>query len=756
MHIKKVEINGFAMFNKTIIELENKENIIVGTNGVGKTIFLQLLNHVFDNIDEYLPQQINLKTHCDNYINIHIVLNDNDKKYITNIYVLFFILNYKSFFSNNYFGENIQKINDELKKINDILYYNIIINYKEIDKPSINLNLCDNVCTYNGHKYSNIKDCKYAQIVDNIKNCVQLNNLNSNLYIHNENIDKIRIFLQEENFLNFDVLFLLNNFLANIENINNMKIDMKNIFDLNLNNLNFEKFIKYFIKSKITYVPIVNDISIYNINKYISEYFEKHKKYILNESNPILSKKYSAIIYGDLINFLSPLYEVKQQLFYLKNDNPHKYINIQNKFKNIINKNFDINKINDDYLICILNDDCKYNCSQGEYELILFLTKYYVNDNNIILIDEPFIHLSSQNKISLKKFINDESKINKQLIIITHDVELISIQQNIIYFYVKNNISHHENIKYIVNKLGKESIKILEENLILLFAKKILFVEGYFDYKFYSSILKYNNNDEYIVIIMNGCGSQIWKIADLLQINYKIIYDTDKIYDKNNKGKCVKFIFENLKDTELYKEINSEINQYSIKFEDVEKSINHIKIIHEDIIMDTIEKYKNHHFEKNFGNIHIERNKLKYEPQNNVNIKNKFGEDEYKLLKFKDIHEDIRTKYYDLYKNKFPDDDFFNSKQKEFNNPFIDMLNICVYNKYNKLDISKIIKEINGTNKYFVLEENIKDLEGYGRIFFGNSFCKKQWHFYTIADICNNISKKIDNQYIKNIIEFLK
>lgn len=69
----------------------------------------------------------------------------------------------------------------------------------------------------------------------------------------------------------------------------------------------------------------------------------------------------------------------------------------------------------------------------------------------------------------------------------------------------------------------------MAEHPEILFAKKCLFVEGYDDYRVYKTFLEVYDNYDYTIIPTDGCGSKIWQICDLLQIEYKKIYDNDKI-----------------------------------------------------------------------------------------------------------------------------------------------------------------------------------------------------------------------------------
>ena len=63
----------------------------------------------------------------------------------------------------------------------------------------------------------------------------------------------------------------------------------------------------------------------------------------------------------------------------------------------------------------------------------------------------------------------------------------------------------------------------------MLFAKKCLLVEGWHDYRFMTNLLEVIKNYDFRVIMLDGCGSKLWKILDTLDIPYKVLYDVDKL-----------------------------------------------------------------------------------------------------------------------------------------------------------------------------------------------------------------------------------
>ena len=144
MYISKVKINGFLSFKDFKIKLDPHTNIIVGTNGTGKSNFLKLVHYA---IYKNMGMLREYNKHEDAYINItfsniddpylsNFTINHILRKYLnmTHIsicpkYMEVFENNYKKFILNNIticvnkFGTWTYKFH-----INDILY-----DFKNID-----------------------------------------------------------------------------------------------------------------------------------------------------------------------------------------------------------------------------------------------------------------------------------------------------------------------------------------------------------------------------------------------------------------------------------------------------------------------------------------------------------------------------------------------------------------------------------------------------------------------------------------------
>lgn len=202
------------------------------------------------------------------------------------------------------------------------------------------------------------------------------------------------------------------------------------------------------------------------------------------------------------------------------------YETIRNFFVKMTNKSFRINYFNID--IEIESGDIP---SSGERSLIEFLTLYYDNSINLLLIDEACNSLSSQIKKFFREYyIENRNKYN-QLIFITHDKEMITSKT-----YKSINYFKMENGETKIMKISNKFSDVIISNPEVLFSNNILLVEGKTDFNFYKNFLEaINQDDKYLIIPISGKTSRLInffnKYSKILNIKYKIIYDFDFIYD---------------------------------------------------------------------------------------------------------------------------------------------------------------------------------------------------------------------------------
>lgn len=822
MHISNIKINGLYSFNSIInnkgiieyfdIKLKEHENIIVGTNGSGKTNFIEIINNI---IHSLITQNINniyannMSEREINHVELNIEFTETEAKLLHESYI-FFKLN--TFFKKGIKYDDILKITLEMNifkiNMNDVtnIKYGVKILWKQNFKTCLKYNSCTCCNTYFNDSHYN-DDCLLKNINDifamhftiaayqnnnlphNITNsCYAVNFVN---YFGN-NIEEI----VKKNFYCNDKFEILNNIanqnyddkynelltsIIKYTNKNNTNITFLKIINdkLNFNNcleniknekqnlLNFSDIINKYIIGKLSYVSQKK----YNHSCEIIHHLNDYETQI-TENNSVENIKNN---YNHLTIFIEKIndkYSTHKKLFEIKNNDALIYKNIQDKFLEIMNKNFDIvlvvkNNITDYMYVINYNINKYYNCSCGESELIDFLVQYYDDNINIIIIDEPCVHIASQNKFKIATLFN---KPNKQLIIVTHDVELINQEHNLIYFKLHNSITKVKQIN--LNILNK---RYIFDNPEILFTDKILFVEGHHDYRVFNNYLKYiyNNVSPYKIIMLDGCGNKIYKFAAELEIDYKIIYDFDKI--NHNKTEKVNII-----------DVINLLSDYDNEFSNINVNIN---VNVDDILKSFDNKYN---LNNNLNNKSPYEIMLYYDVINNVIYDGKlkhinYEQDDLKFYKFdrndvqssyeKQCIHNIIKKITDfafnefsncqcdnsehnivIYKNKI-NDIYINRYAKFYsesnhNNSIKHKLEKYILAKAkNDADVynNKYISSDNIINNYlpkeiFIWKYDIKDLEGIAKKIFGDNFSKKAWKYKSNEDIYNGIIK-FNNQY---------
>ena len=551
MYIHKLEINGFSTFNKFELELNKNLNIIVGTNGVGKTNLLRIISAAlmdFEILKDYFNDVDDSK-----YINIYLKFEDNEIDFLNNLYIFSFLCKLFTYVNNKSSFINIEDIAKDLFSIQTFNFNGIILEFtyrnNEIKRQIKNMN--DGYCNKH-NKYAqyminmnffNYNECDnnchnkkiFAKCRDNDDNYTK--NIIVNNIIYEEMTYFTDIILQDfkhySNSLN-EIIDLLNKCKINKSSICDL-MQLKLIQtekDINFRNIEeIEELIFTYIENKF------NNNLLSDEEKNIDDIITTVCKIPQHININVFNKNY----FKENIFDLSKDYEMRHILFEIKNTDIKTFKEIQKSFHNITLKHFDVNLKHTDsimqdycYVVSIEKDYNYYNCSNGEKELINFLGLYFnYYNNNIILIDEPCTKLSSQNKINFVDIIFKNNDDKKQFIIVTHDKELIDINMcgNITHFRLERNTTIATKIE---NNNG-EINRLIFEYPEILFSNKVLLIEGFTDYVFMKQFLRACTINDYEIIIMYGCGNTLWKILDLLNIKYKIIYDTDRIVNITKK-----------------------------------------------------------------------------------------------------------------------------------------------------------------------------------------------------------------------------
>lgn len=754
MFINKVQINGFATFNNFEVNLNKNLNIIVGTNGTGKTTFLKILWHALNLTNPVIGELKEvIHNHNQHFIDVQVNFNNESTVFLKQC----------------------------MNSINNEKYINVEITFSNemallLNKAFIYLHLKkfsgDMTKTYIANQVKNIDNV--------IKNFEGFNNNIVLTYIYKNGIFGCNMF-----FKHFDCSFDCINFDDHTKCKNPCKL--RSLFDGNhkTSPVNIQKHLldnKFFDNINENQLGIRNIIDLLNIinpkdNK-LNNYEEINPDFypldviirklllnVINHTMEIEYKNFSHIFNMDktetklleTVCFLNTSYANKYKMFILKNKNPTLFDNIKKEFSSLIKKNFDIIMIENgitvyDYEYVILIDNHHYICSNGEKELIEFLYKYHNNFSLITLVDEPCTKLSHQNKIRFRKQILSNVQ-TKQIIMVTHDKELIDENtcKNILYFRLDNNTTQISS-PFINNKFNGEHLKILTETPDILFSAKILLVEGYTDYIFMNCFMKVFDITDYCVIATGGCGSKIHDMLDNMKVTYKMIYDLDKLVGKNKKiinYKCHNFIKDRIRDTHilsLFDDIKRTINETDIKnilfFKNIKFVVMYVlaKSINIDNWTKEIENFnENTNFNKQMCDKFAEE----------LTVKGAFSFDHSEFVKlltqeYKNIQQDNKFNGdFDKLCETVPLKCFISS---------IDGITKIDYEGIIEKTLNELIELIIDKSNIFIFNTENIDLEGLGKKMFSNSFKKKQW----IKNSENEIYEKIKNNRDSSCIQSLK
>ena len=444
MHISKVEINGFLSFNNFEVELTDKENIIVGANGTGKSNFLKLINILISD-DKYIRRYMNDISSDKKYMRLHI--ENLDTKILKILFFIKVIMNRYLEFIKYPLADIKNEIESVFKLVQKVKIFDdgIIIEYiKKERRIKFNTCTCTGNLNYHYHsdsfcfsdkKYFNMSTLESGDDIEIKKRSI---------------IEIINDLISSDDFMELiDILKNTYDFrfdFVKIESIGEIFMDVS-VFSA----FQLEKYIDYVIKKDIMFVELNNYVQQSNITKLICKYDNALTKF------PRIGLESTIHIRKSISEFMIELRgDTREKLFSIKNDDIAQYKIIIDVFEKITGKRFDISYDDGDYWYRIIKSHKSYNCSRGEEELIDFLTSYYYENVKIMLFDEPCSHLSTQNKMKFRDIFLTEDA-NKQRIMVTHDVELIDVQkQNILYFKFENEstfVSYTKNFTVAEKKL---------------------------------------------------------------------------------------------------------------------------------------------------------------------------------------------------------------------------------------------------------------------------------------------------------------
>ena len=190
----------------------------------------------------------------------------------------------------------------------------------------------------------------------------------------------------------------------------------------------------------------------------------------------------------------------------------------------------------------------------GAYETLMILTSLYEIGDKTIIIDEPAraLHPQLQRKISNKVFSNIKGDETPTFILITHSPYFITdFQKTTIWKCIRGeilpfDITLLEELKLSSkrNKNEKNAAKFLERIdsvTVLLFAERVLVVEGYYDRLFIKELdRKYvesfgleKYNWDFIILGGKNQFPIVWKLMQQLKTDFLAVLDRDSAFSKH-------------------------------------------------------------------------------------------------------------------------------------------------------------------------------------------------------------------------------
>lgn len=538
MYIKKIFIDGLHSFENFEIKPKEKINIIVGTNGTGKTNFITTVHNALLYFCHYK------NGHNDMFENKKYFDDSKNKdKWVIKIDI------------------NVEPI--ILDSLENFIFLRILANQNNTKKKYIDDNYVKNKLKIN--KIQIHVDSDEVKLIINDIEQIEYNTFNSIAFIDffvNTDLSTSKIF---ENYTNemdkmlkifklydtenkSDVVGYLTTAHANYNHFNAERIQFRHI-EIAIANYIEENLYAIGIKQKTRILKKIEDLVNPVIDKLYKEYLKEHNNRLINltchvpEQNNNLNDITMNIIkneaneeeYMDLLM----KYDTDMRINFIYNNmDAIERLGINGLFKMITNKTFVMNEYQ--YYIVETNK----RCSKGEIELIKFLILYCLFNVPVLLIDEPCKGLSTTNRDKFRQLILENTDFDKQIFMVIHDEQLIS--ENNCDSIIKFNLDENRKTKSYPIKLTEEEKKMIFEAKSILFADRCLLVEGYDDYRFMKYFLKVCEEIDdkfplYKIIMLGGCGSKLWEILDRLNINYKIIYDCDKILIKDKRVKKRKY-----------------------------------------------------------------------------------------------------------------------------------------------------------------------------------------------------------------------
>lgn len=365
------------------------------------------------------------------------------------------------------FLKEIKEINAKIESLKD-KKEEYTLNDKNIEKLNENIKSLET----NKQSYltteATLKELKSIDELESDKNSltdeinglkIKLKEINQKVKIPNDIKASIRYLEEKEKVYNENV-----GFISNKENTNNKIKEMNNKLtkeNNNLDNINREnRELSYDSKihEKTHKEYTCTDKKCVEIekklveNKTKKEALEKEKSDIRENIKELEKLENEQIALNDYIKLLNNIREMYGKDGVQRDLREKSKPQIELETNNIFNDfNFDYDniKLDENYEITITKSDETLNVSMlsgGEKIVVALALRLAIakviskQKNELLILDEPTVHLDEERKLELIEILRD-TDIAPQMLIVTHDSELIGITENIIEIRKKDGIS---------------------------------------------------------------------------------------------------------------------------------------------------------------------------------------------------------------------------------------------------------------------------------------------------------------------------
>lgn len=520
MKVTKIHVNNILSYGNEIIEFNSDLNIVVGSNGSGKSNLMNIIIYLikrfcFRNYEIssiYGPERVGIKKYS---------IRQKNPLYNS---------------SEDYFLQKHKLMGTE----KSFLDLSVVFEKKDIDnlieikhKKSIICNFLDKSID----SVSFLED-KYQISKDEVKKIFEIDD--TDLFIGNELVLKIRETEEGWKIVNADEKYAIYmqffSLILDILNLINEKHNIKNpfvFFEAYRNNSSETTKVSISELDNQGYINLQSWQNLLSLNYSIGT----NSTYIM-----LATKKYGKLM-RNAIEQTDGL-----RIFYESDD----YVRLKNYFSKF---GYDINlkciaPENNIYQFYLLKDDLEIEIdtiSSGEREIINFIFGLFLEKltDAIVVIDEPELHLHPSWQKKLIQILKDETENkNIQIFFVTHSASFISYNtlNNIYRIYKENGFSKCVRISDLLQNDDAEvfrknlSVVNATNNEKIFFANNVILVEGITDEILFKKIYedefgKIPDGLEFVSISGKYNLDNFKNILDKLQINYFYIGDYDNLYD---------------------------------------------------------------------------------------------------------------------------------------------------------------------------------------------------------------------------------